>query len=191
MKRNVIHRYEHDADGRILIDVDAERVEDLYNNFDKSAPYVRRDLDQELVDYLIECAREVGPEPFTIRFTLGHPPDDDRASRVRTSVNNFFLYLMDIETKALRRIARRSAVLFLIGVSILFLSVWVNQWLGEDPSVVANVFAEGLIVAAWISLWESLATFMVDWFPHVKDRRLYQRLAAVKPFFRPRPSAAS
>jgi len=187
MKRNVFNRYERASNGRILIDVAAEKVEDLYSDFDRSAPYIRRDLDQDLVDYLIDCARELGHEPFTISFTLAHKPDDTSLSRIRGSVNNFFLYLAEVEQQKVRQMVRRSLVLFCIGVAILFISVWVNRWLGPDRTVVANVFAEGLIVAAWVSLWESLATFLIEWFPQLKNIKLYRRLASVEPVFRSGP----
>lgn len=47
----------------------------------------------------------------------------------------------------------------------------------------AYVFAEGLIVAAWVSLWESLAIFMVEWFPLRKNTKLYRLLAEAELIF--------
>lgn len=44
-------RYEQDSRGRVLIDVAADGIEDLYRNFDHHASYIRRDLDPELVEY--------------------------------------------------------------------------------------------------------------------------------------------
>lgn len=189
MKRDVLNRYDRGSDGSILIDVAADRVEDLYSDFDRSAPYIRRDLDQDLVDYLIDCARELENEPFTISFTLANPPDEAGLSRIRGSVNNFFLYLVEVEQLKVRQMVRRSLVLFCIGVAILFVSVWVNRWLGQDRTVVAYVFAEGLIVAAWVALWESLATFVIEWFPRLRNIKLYRRLSAVEPVFRSGPEA--
>lgn len=189
MKRNVLRRYERTVDGSILIDVSAARAEDLYSDFDRSAPYVRRDLDPDLVDYLIACARELGHEPFAIGFTLTDPPDDRKLSRIRRSVNGFFLYLAEVERHKIHQMIRRSAVLFCIGLAILFTSVWVNRALGAERSVVANVFAEGLTVAAWVSLWEALATFLIEWFPLRRDIRLYRRLADARLIFRPDPAA--
>ena len=187
MKRDVLNRYERDFHGRFLIDVAATRTEDLYNDFDKNAPYVRRDLDQNLVDYLIDCARELASEPFGIRFTLTHTPDDSRLFRIRWSINSFFLYLVATEWQKVREMMRRAVVLFCIGVAILFISVWVNRWLGSERTVVSNVFAEGLTVAAWVSLWEALATFLIEWFPHRKNIILYRRLAGAELVFRPEP----
>lgn len=89
--------------------------------------------------------------------------------RIRRSVNNFFLYLVDCEQRNIRQMMSRSMVFLLIGMSILFCALSLNQWLGETRSVVANVFAEGLTVAAWVSLWEALATFLIEWLPHRRN----------------------
>jgi len=184
MKRTVLARYERAVDGRIIIDVAAKRMKDLYNNFDKSAPYIRRDLDQELGEYLIDCAKELRREIFVVRFTLGHPPDDGKQSRIRRSINAYFLYLAESEQQKIMQMFRRSAILFCIGLAILFLAVSLNQVLGAERSVVANVFAQGLTVAAWVSLWESLAIFLIEWFPHRKNTLLYRRLADSELVFR-------
>jgi hypothetical protein len=50
--------------------------------------------------------------------------------------------------------------------------------------VTANVFAEGLTVAAWVSLWEALAVLLIEWFPHRKNIVLYRRLANAELVFR-------
>jgi len=187
----VLSRYEGDGAGRIILDVAARRVEDLYNDFDKSAPYIRRDLNQDLADYLIECAREVGNIPFTIRFTLDHPPDEASSSRIRRSLNTYFLYLAKTEIQNILQMFRRSAILFAIGLGILFAAVSLNRLLGPERSVTTNVFAEGLTIAAWVSLWESLAIFLVEWFPHRKNIFLYRRLAHAPLVFRPKPELES
>lgn len=177
VKKDLLHRYEVDADGKVIIDVAASKAEDLYNDFDRSAPYVRRDLDQNLVDYLIDCAKELGQNRFRIRFTLDQAPDESRLSRIKRSVNTFFLYLAEVEGEKIRRMRHRSLVLLGIGIAILSISVWANQSLGSTPSVVGSVFAQGLTIAAWVSLWEAVATFLLEWFPHRAQTRLYRRLA--------------
>jgi hypothetical protein len=186
LRRDVISRYERNEQGDLILDVAAGRVEDLYNDFDKSAPYIRRDLDQDLADYLIECARELGRVPFTIRFTLTDLPDEPRYSRVRSSLNTYFLYLAETEIQKILQMFRRSAILFAIGLGILFAAVSLNRLLGPERSVTANVFAEGLTIAAWVSLWEALAIFLVEWFPHRKTVALYRRLARARLVFRSR-----
>ena len=184
MKRSVLSRYERDEEGHIVVDVSATRVEDLYNDFDKSAPYVRRDLDQDFADYLIGCVRELSRVPFVIRLTLANVLDEPRRSRIRRSLNTYFVYLAETEVRKILQMFRRSAILFAIGLGILFASVWLNRLLGTDRSVTANVFAEGLTVAAWVSLWEALAIFLIEWFPHRRNVVLYRRLAHADLIFR-------
>ena len=191
LKRDVLNRYEQDVQGNIILDVAARRVEDLYNDFDKSAPYIRRDLDQDLADYLIGCARELGRAPFTIRLTLVDPPDEPRSSRVRRSINTYFLYLAETEIQKILQMFRRSAILFAIGIGILFAALSLNRLLGPVRSVTANVFAEGLIIAAWVSLWEALAIFLVEWFPHRKNVVLYRRMAQAQLVFRSKTESVS
>ncbi|EAT14507.1 hypothetical protein HTZ97_14200 [Desulfuromonas acetoxidans] len=178
MSQLILNRYEQNDQGAFIIDVAAERVEDLFSNFDKRAPYIRRDLDQAFVDYLIDCAREIGHDPFVIRIELTHPADDSKRQRIVKSISSYFLYLRELEKDLLRHMFRRSAILLNIGLAILFMSVFFNQWLGEERSVVANVFAEGLTVAAWVSLWESLAVFLIEWLPHRKTIALYLYLSS-------------
>lgn len=184
MKRSVLSRYERDDEGNIVIDVSATRIEDLYNDFDKSAPYIRRDLDQDFADYLIGCLRELSRVPFILRITLASRLDELRLSRVRRSLNTYFLYLAEMETQKIVQMFRRSAILFAIGLGILFASMWLNQILGPERSMTANVLAEGLTVAAWVSLWEALAIFLIGWFPHRKNVVLYRRMAHTRPVFR-------
>jgi len=177
MKRTILNRYAKASDGRIIIDVAATRVEVLYNDFDKDAPFIRRDLNQDLVDYLIAGARELKRESFILRFTLDQTPDNEKQLRIRQSVNAYFLYLAGCEQQRVLQMFRRSGILFCIGLALLALSVSVNRSFGPERSVVANVFADGLTVAAWVSLWESLAVFLIEWFPLRKNIVLYRLLA--------------
>lgn len=184
MKQGLLDRYERDAQGRVLIDVAAARIEDLYSNFDRSAPYIRRDLEAELAAYLIDCARELGAVPLVIRFTFDSPPDAAGFARIRRSLNTYFHYLADSEVRHILQLLRRASLLFAIGLCILALAVWLNLELGEPRSIIADVFAEGLTIAAWVSLWEALATLMIEWFPLRRNVLLYRRLAGAELGFR-------
>ncbi|MFN2366715.1 MAG: hypothetical protein ABR523_09690, partial [Desulfurivibrionaceae bacterium] len=73
-----------------------------------------------------------------MRFSLSQPPDESRLLRIRRSVNSYFLYLTETEKNRVLEMFRRAAILFGIGLAILFTSVSVNQWLGEDRTVVGG-----------------------------------------------------
>ncbi len=184
MKREVLGRYERAEDGRFIIDISAGKAEDLYNDFDRTAPYIRRDLDQDLVAYLIDCARELGSRSFILSFTLAQPPQAEKLSRIRQSVRGFFSYLAEVERRKVRRMFRTSAVLFSVGVAILFIAVGANRLIRVTWPLVGGVFAEGLTVAAWVALWQALATFLIEWFPARKEISMFERLANAGVVFR-------
>lgn len=183
MKKSIIDRYPRTEDGRVLIEVNAARVEDLYNHFDRDAPYIRKELDVDLVDYISDSVMEIDETPFVIRFRLAEPPEPGLISRVQTSIQNYYLYLRERESRELMAMLRTSLVLLVAGVAILVVSVWFNRYIAGHDTVIKRVFAEGLTIAAWIAMWESLATFIVNWAPHRKWIRLYQRIAEAPVLF--------
>ena len=177
MKKNILNRYARTTDKKLIIDIAAEKVESLYNDLDKYAPYRKKELDQDLVDYLIDSASEIGNEDFVIQFHLTTLADSKLTSRVKTSIHNYFLYLIDLEFRKLTKMARSSSIFFAIGIVILSLSVWINQEIAGHETVIANVFAEGLNVAAWVSLWHAIANMLINWTPHRQQIKMYHRVA--------------
>lgn len=175
--RGILSRYERTRDGKVIIDVYTDRLEDLYNDFDKQAPYMKKDLEPEFVEYLIACAREIGKSPFVIRINLPSRPADEVALRVTNSIPGYFMYLRQHERASISRVFRTSAIFLVIGLAILFASVWTHQTFLQGEGVVRRVFAEGMTIAAWVSIWEALASFLIQWPPHRKELKLYERLA--------------
>lgn len=177
MKKQILERYEKSEDGRIIVDIAAEKVEDLYNNFDKRSNFLKKDLDEELSDYLSESVKEIGEKPFLIRITLAIPPEGEKAEKVKNSFQNYFLYMRELEVRKMAAMARTSLILLAVGIVILTFSILFNQQNEVWDSVIGSVFAEGLTVAAWVSLWEALATFLIQWTPHKKRIRLFESIA--------------
>jgi hypothetical protein len=183
MDRQILDRYSRTDQGLVTIDIAANRVEELYSDYDNSAHFLKKDLEQDLVDYLVESARELGREPFAIRFSFSTPVNEEAMSRIRLSLGTYFTYLRHLEMRELRHMFRTSFILLMVGIAILYLAVRLNLYLEHGESVISRVFAEGLTVAAWVSLWESLATFLINWAPHRRQIRLCERIAAAPVLF--------
>ena len=183
MKKNISERYVRAVDGSYIIDITAGKISDLYNSFDRHTPYVKKELDQDLVDYIIDSANELGNDDFIIRFDLLEHPDEAMKTRIGTSIESYFIYLKTIEIEKLTRTMRLSFIYLLVGMVIMFLSVYVNQQLEADAGLFNEVIAQGLTVAAWVSLWEALATFLINWTPYRRKIKLYQRIANASVLF--------
>lgn len=183
MKEKIYARYPHTQDGNYIIDITAGKINDLYDDFDKYAPYVRKELDQDLVEYISDSAGELGKEGFSIRFHLNESPDEMMKARIIASINSYFLYLRTIELHEWARVMRTSLIFLAIGIAVMFLSVWVNEQMATNATVMKKVFAEGLTVAAWVSLWEALATFLINWMPYSRKTKMYERIASAPVLF--------
>lgn len=184
MKKRIINRYEFTDENQVVIDASVRSVEDLYNCFDRTAPYMKKDLDQEFVDYVIDCVREIGKAPFVIRISLSKKPDELLMGRVRSSIKTYFLYLQDVENREIRVMFRRSVMLFAIGLTLLALAILARKQFSSSESVLAEVFSQGLTVAAWVSLWEAIANLFIEWHPHRRDIELYKKVTEAPVIFR-------
>lgn len=115
MKKDILERYDRLDDGRVVIDVYASKVEELYEDFDKQAPFHRKDLDEELAAYLFDCVREIGRVDFIIRITLDAVPSAELQERIRTSLKKFFIYQRGLESASMQQLLRKSLLFFLSG----------------------------------------------------------------------------
>lgn len=183
MKREILERYERSNDESIIINIAADRIEDLYNDFDKKSDFLKKDLNEELVNYIIESVEEIDKERFVIHFSLDVAAHESDRERVGRSINRFFLYYKELEHKKMQEMIRTSIILLLIGVVVATFSVIMNQSESVQKSVLLGVIAEGLTIAAWVSIWEALATFLIKWRPIRKKIKLYEKIANAKLFF--------
>ena len=183
MKNPILDRYSRTGNDEIIIDVTTTQVQDLYNNFDHNAPYVKKDLNRELADYLVESAIEIGSEPFLIRFRFHEPADPEVLARVTDSVRNYFDYMAQLQSRKLARMLRTSSIYLLAGMVLLVLSIILNRQLPFTDSVVFQIFAEGMTIAAWVSLWEALANLLVQWAPLKRQLNIHQHISKAKVVF--------
>ncbi|MEN8260053.1 MAG: hypothetical protein ABFS02_05610 [Pseudomonadota bacterium] len=157
-------------------------VEALHHDFDGTVHDLKKD--QALVGYLIDCVRELGKRRFIIRISLSALPDEDHKERVRDSIRTFRDSLAELEFGEIRGMFRRSLLLSVIGLGFPVPAVLANRNLGTFEPVMAEVFAEGLTLVAWVSMWEAIAVLLLEWQPHRRMIRIYRRIMAGPVIFR-------
>ena len=171
-----LSRYEKDPDGRVVIEVATRDARDLFNRFDRFAPYPKKDLNQDLADYLVDCAREIGANPFRIQILLEEPspslPDPD----VMQGLRGFFRHLCRQERRLHRRLLRHFLLLTGLGLLLLLGTILLSPHAATAP-LGLRVSFEGLVVAAWIALWEGTSRLLFETPPIRQNIRVYRRLA--------------
>jgi hypothetical protein len=78
----------------------------------------------------------------------------------------------------------RFLILLGVGLGLLVLAILATRRLTDGGSVVTEVFAGGLTIAAWVSVWEATALLFLEWQPHRRNIRLFNRIIAAKVQFR-------
>jgi hypothetical protein len=178
MEHEALSRYARDAAGRIVVAVATARVEDMFQDFDRAAPYPKKDLDDDFAEYVVDCVREVGRRPFVIRIQLPELPDEAVQRRVRGSIRSYFLYLTAARERERRALLRRSGLLFVAGLAALTLSLVAHRYAAMAEPLWPRVLSEGLTVAAWVALWNTIAVLLTDVPSNIGDGRRYRRISA-------------
>ncbi|MGV1100596.1 hypothetical protein ACUUL3_14465 [Thiovibrio sp. JS02] len=171
-------RYETAPDGRVIIDIAIDSLNDLYNAFDKKAGFRRRELDQDFVEYLIESVQELEEHPFLIRISCGQPAEGGLDERVRDSIANYFIYLREVERRALAKNRKKTISLFFLGTVLLGGSVFFPlENLFVSRGLFTKILQEGIGIAAWVSLWEFFANLIFEWQPYRQKIKLYEKIS--------------
>jgi len=175
-QEQILSRYERDPAGRVIIGVAIESINDLYNFFDRKTVYSKRDLDEDFVEYLTECTTEIYPRRFIIRIDLERGLDKNGSDRIRKSIHNYFVYLHEAERRNLRKLFKRSAFLFFLGLSIILINVQYPDTFFSDQSIFGKVISEGMIIAAWVALWEVFSNLIMEWYPMKQKISIFKRI---------------
>ena len=177
MKQDIFNRYESHSGRRLAIDVSVGKIEELFEDFDSAASYVKKDLDQDFVEYLIDCVKEIGSYDFVIRINLPVSVQEKHRKRVRKSINSYFRYLELLERRKLRKMLWRSFLLFCFGMLLLTVSMTLKKDMAHFSGMMQELLVEGLTVAAWVSLWTAFASLIFEFARIIADIRIYRRIA--------------
>lgn len=184
MRQTIIGRYEKESDGRLIIDVTVERIEELYDRFDSAANYIKKDLNEDFVDYLIECVREIKQYDFLIRINLSRQESEENIQRVQGSIRHYFVYLQESEGREIRKHLSRSCYFLGFGVFLIFAALSLGSQYGTDSNILKDIGIEGVTIVAWVSMWEAVSNLIFEWIPHFQRLRLYDRIIASEVRFR-------
>ena len=74
-----------------------------------------------------------------------------------------------------------------IGMTVLLLAVIARQAVAArfEPGPLVTIIEESLLIFAWVANWRPIEIFLYDWWPIVRRRKLYERLAAAEVELRP------
>jgi hypothetical protein len=165
------------------IEVQVDRVAQLFHTLDPF-PFRERDLDREAEEYILGWAREL-PKREPIKIVI-HLPASEAASQSAQEIAKAFARYFDERAKFLgsdlKELFRTGRYSLMIGLCVLAVSIAVSQLLARtfNNADFGRFLSEGLIILGWVANWRPIEIFLYEWWPLVRRRRLYRRLAAAK-----------
>lgn len=163
MKDKILREiYEYDKESKTYIArIDLDSYRDVYSEWDYS-PLINRDLDDDLLEYLVECSFEIGiKRKMAITFFI--PAGIYNEISERRSIEGFRHYfgyqIRKIKNERMRQ--WKTIILFtVIGLLMMLASVFLEPYL---TNIIAyRTIVEGLNIGAWVALWEIFTILFFD-----------------------------
>ncbi len=178
---NIPPRYRIE-DGKACIDIKIATIRQLFDGRDP-APFRERDLDEDAVDYIVGAAEEISPKlDLKISIWISEPPSariDD--STVVEAVHSHFAYELDRLRRSIRQHVRQGQFALGVGFSVLAVALGVAELVLVLPERGGReVLHEGLLIVGWVAMWRPLEVLLYDWWPLVRQRRLFNRVLAAE-----------
>jgi hypothetical protein len=170
------------------IEIRIEEISQLFHSLDPY-PFREKDLDKDAEEFIVSWARELPTDqPITI---VVHLPEAQaampEAHELGAALSRYFAYrarTISLDLRELFRVGRRALA---IGLTVLTFAVVASQTVVAqlDPHPIGSVIRESLVIFGWVANWRPIEIFLYDWWPILRRRNLYRRLAAADVQLRP------
>ena len=170
------------------VEIRVERVSQLFNTLDPF-PFPDRDLDSDAEEYIVGWAQELAHRgPFTIVVHLPAQEADGEAARdLPRALSRFFAYRAEVLGRSLNEMFRIGRIALIVGLAVLGLCLAASQVVDAmaGHTYLGSFIGESLVIVGWVANWRPLEIFLYDWWPILRRRNLYRRLAAANVIIKP------
>ncbi|MFX1514444.1 MAG: hypothetical protein ACFFCQ_17865 [Promethearchaeota archaeon] len=173
----------HPITDAVIIKVAIDSYKDIFNGLDP-APFKRRDLDPDLLQYLEDCSSDIPMKnPINLQFNVEEAlQDEETEKKVKLGLTTYFSFMMYSKRRQLKRSMKKNA--FNVIIAFIFL---ITAFLLE-PHISNNLFLltllEGLFVGGWVFLWQAISSFAFQNRDIKHKYKEYQRFCAAPIHFK-------
>jgi hypothetical protein len=163
-------------------------ISQLFDTLDPF-PFPERDLDKDAEEFIVGWAREL-PRDHPLEIVLHMPSAVATkldAGDIAAAIRRYFDYRAGIITRDINEMFRVGRVSLAIGLTVLAAGLVASQALapGANPSAFKGFIQQSIVIVSWVANWRPIQIFLYDWWPLVRRRNLYRRLAAAEVELRP------
>ena len=183
MEDELSKEYRRDDEGRYIIHIKAENLNELYNIYDPSA-FSERDLNHKAVAYLTENV-VVLPHDAQLRIIVHLPKKfkkGDAENDIARAIMHHFTFDSLNATSHIKRRIRKGFNALIFGILVFITGVGIATYLKSlnSSSFFMDILTEGLYIGAWVSLWQPIYIILYEWLPLYSEQKIYKKLANAK-----------
>lgn len=177
--RELKNIYGSNSKNDIIIDIQLDGYRDVYSEWDYS-PFQNRDLDDDFVEYLLECSYEIGHR-YNMKVVFHLPKmikDENKEIKSTTGIRHFFAYQFKRNRNYMFRVIRDTVVFFLLGTLMITFSTILKNTL--NISLFNQVLVEGLYIGGWVMMWEMFSTWFFEVNKYRNKLKHFKRLQNIE-----------
>ena len=164
------------------LDLHLHESRQLFNMMDP-APFRERDLDPAAEAYIVDWGREA-PQRGPLALVVHLSPEratPATASILRDALHSYFVDRAAATRRDLKRLFRDGRISLAIGIAFVALAFVTGQVLVTvfTRESYATILQDSIVIGAWVALWRPIEIFFYDWWPILREARLYDRLGAM------------
>jgi hypothetical protein len=167
-------------DDKSVIEIKVHSLDSLFDEHDPS-PYMVRDLDNSIMEYIAGCVLEITPGLVgKLRFHSEDFFDLDKQDVFVKSIKDFFLLKAHMEKVKIQQVFKRGFFSLMIGLTFLTSAIFASFTIhSASPEFWTAFLKEGLHLLGWVSMWTPISLFLYDWWEPFQDLKVYRRLSQV------------
>src|SRR5262249_10995952 len=146
------------------------------------SPFHEKDLDRNAEEYIVSSARELpGHAPAALVVVLDEPRPD-AADLLRAAVRVHFERRALLARRPRRQLLRRGWIGRALRIPVCAAVIFGGSLLArvtQDP-IGGTLLRESLLIGGWVGMWRPMEILLYDWWGLRNERRVYDRLSAVK-----------
>lgn len=172
--------YRYDQSSKMYhVDIDLDEYRDVYSEWDYS-PLVNRDLDDDLLEYLMGCSYELGlKRKMSVDFHIPkHLVNEKREERSIFGFRHYFSYRIRKTTSERFRYIKSTLTFLFLGIFLLVLAYIME--IQFEHNFFVRTLTDGLYIGAWVAIWEIFSIWFFQLSKLNSKVKHYKRLEKVK-----------
>lgn len=178
-EKKILERYEKE-NNQYAIQISTNAFRELFDKYDRTSSFIKRDLDNDLAEYLFDSASDLERREFYVCLNLyAEQQSDALEEKVNKGIDSYFEYEAHKIEKKRRKVVRKIILHITLAVICFFLSYTLNKALTTD-SFLYVLFVESIAIAVWVLLWPVFSDFIYELLEIKQTLRTYRKLINAK-----------